>query len=163
MATATGTEQGKTSFVEEFLNDHEDADVATINAAWQSFGREGTISGSLISKIRRSLGLTKTRGGKKARPADVTPEVTSSKVARKAGKKTATNKRGTSIPDGTPNGAILQSSSTDRSRVGDRNEMLIALEKDFDRLLFNVIELDGMTEVEEHIRSARRVVSREIR
>ena len=49
------------------------------------------------------------------------------------------------------------------TRTSDRNQMLIALERDFDRLLFNVIELEGMTEVEEFIRSARRVVSREIR
>ncbi len=43
MATATGTEQGKSSFVEEFLKDHQDADAEAVKAAWQSFGREGTI------------------------------------------------------------------------------------------------------------------------
>jgi hypothetical protein len=33
MATATGTEQSKTSFVEEFLRDHRDSDVVAVNAA----------------------------------------------------------------------------------------------------------------------------------
>jgi hypothetical protein len=163
MATATGTEQGKTSFVEEFLKDHEDAGTKEVNAAWRSFGREGTISESLVGKIRRNLGLTRNSTGKKARPANATPEAIPPKVARKVSKKSVTRRRGTSIPDGTPTGASRQSSSIVRGRVGDRNQMLIALEKDFDRLLFNVIELEGMTEVEEHIRTARRVVSREIR
>ena len=36
MATATGTEQGKTSFVEEFLKDHKDADTKAVNEAWSS-------------------------------------------------------------------------------------------------------------------------------
>ena len=32
-----------------------------------------------------------------------------------------------------------------------------------DRLLFGILEMESMTEVEEHIRAARRVISREIR
>ena len=48
------------------------------------------------------------------------------------------------------------------TRTSDRNQMLIALEKDLDRLLFGVLEMESMNEVAEHIRAARRVVSREI-
>ncbi len=163
MATVTKTEQGKTSFVEEFLKDHEDAGTKDVNAAWRSFGREGTISESLVGKIRRNLGLTRKGSGRKAKPAGMKPDATPTKVTRKVGKKTATSGQGTTISDRTSTGTSRQSSSTASSRARDRNQMLIALEKDFDRLLFNVIELEGMTEVEEHIRTARRVVSREIR
>ena len=48
-------------------------------------------------------------------------------------------------------------------RASERNQMLIAVERDLDQLLINVIEVEGMTEAEELIRSARRVVAREIR
>jgi hypothetical protein len=164
MATATGTEKGKTSFVEEFLKDHEDAGTKEVNAAWTSFGRTGTISDSLVGKIRRNLGLTKNGIGKKAKPAGTKPSTTPPKVTRKVTKKTATSGQSTSTSDMTPTKTDRQLSVTaNNSRASDRNQLLIALEKDFDRLLFSVIELEGMSEVEEHIRTARRVISREIR
>jgi hypothetical protein len=151
MAAATGTEQGKTSFVEEFLKDHEDADLAAVNAAWRSFGREGTISESLFGKTRRSLGLTRKRDGKKPKAAGGTPAVATSAAVRKGGKKATTR------------GPIAAIAGEVLTQTSDRNQMLIALEKDLDRLLFGVLEMESMTEVEEFIRSARRVVSREIR
>ena len=160
--TASGTGQGKTSFVEEFLKDHRDADLAAINAAWRSFGREGTISESLFGKTRRSLGLTGKRDGERAKVAEETPRARTPAAARKVGKRSPAPRQVGASPGETSTVASRQISSTVKNRAGDRNEMLIALERDFDRLLFNVIELEGMTEVEEHIRSARRVISREI-
>jgi hypothetical protein len=163
MATATGTEQGKTSFVEEFLKDHNDADLAAVNAAWRSFGREGTISESLFGKTRRSLGLTRKRTGKRADPASGTPAAATSAAVRKGGKKAATSGPGASNAEELPTIASRRPSSTATNQADDRNQMLIALEKDLDRLLFGVLEMENMTEVEEYIRSARRVVSRDIR
>src|SRR3954467_3475693 len=90
MATSTGTGQGKTSFVEEFLKDHRDADLAAVNAAWKSFGREGTISESLFGKTRRSLGLTRKRDGRGATAAGGTPSAAKSAPVRKGGMPTAT-------------------------------------------------------------------------
>jgi hypothetical protein len=162
MATATGSEQGKTSFVEEFLKDHKDADLAAVNAAWKSFGREGTISESLFGKTRRSLGLTRKRNGKRANPAAGTPSAATSAAVRRGGKKAATSGPGASSAEETPTRQNRRAVAASTSRPGDRNQMLIALEKDLDRLLFGVLEMEGMTEVEEHIRAARRVVSREI-
>jgi hypothetical protein len=163
MATETGTEQGKTSFVEEFLKDHKDADLAAVNAAWKSFGREGTISDSLFGKSRRSLGLTRRRDGKKANPAAGTPAAATSAAVRKVGKRTATPRQISVSAEETPTRQSRKSDVAATSRVDDRNQMLIALEKDLDRLLFGILEMESMTEVEEHIRAARRVVSREIR
>jgi hypothetical protein len=164
MAAATGTEQGKTSFVEEFLKDHKDADLAAVNAAWRSFGREGTISESLFGKTRRSLGLTRKRTGKRAKPADVTPGAMTPAAARKVGMKTETPRQvSRANAEETPTRQNRRAVAAATSRSGDRNQMLIALEKDLDRLLFGVLEMESMTEVEEFIRSARRVVSREIR
>jgi hypothetical protein len=164
MATASGTGQGKPSFVEEFLKDHGDADLAAVNAAWRSFGREGTISESLFGKTRRSLGLTRKRGGKKAQPADVTSGAMPPALARKVGKRSATHRRVSGAnAEGATTRQDRRAAAASTSRSGDRSRMLIALERDLDRLLFGVLEMESMTEVEEFIRSARRVVSREIR
>jgi len=163
MATTTGTQQGKSSFAEEFLKDHQDANVAAVNAAWKAFGREGTISDSLISKIRRALGLTRNRTGNKAKSTAVTPKVTTPKAARKADKKTATSARATVTTGETPMRMGRQPSTTTKIRASERNRMLIAVERDLDLILYLVIELEGMTEAAELIRGARRVVSREIR
>jgi hypothetical protein len=162
MATASGTGQGKTSFVEEFLKDHEDADLAAVNAAWRSFGREGTISESLFGKTRRSLGLTGKRDGKQAKPAGVTLDATPRAAARKVGKRSPAPRQVGASAEEMPTRQDRRAVAASTSRSGDRNQMLIALEKDLDRLLFGVLEMESMTEVEEFIRSARRVVSREI-
>jgi hypothetical protein len=163
MATATGTEQGKTAFVEEYLKDHKDADVVAVNAAWRSFGREGTISDSLVAKVRRSLGLTRKQNGKKAEVAEGTPRPRNPVVVRSVGKKSATSGGVGASVEGSPTRRSRQTDPAAKGRASDRNQMLIALEKDLDRLLFGVLEMESMTEVEEHIRAARRVVSREIR
>jgi len=57
MATAT-VNQGKTSFVKQFLNDHPDGTTKTVNEAWQAAGFEGTISPTLVNKTRVKMNLT---------------------------------------------------------------------------------------------------------
>src|SRR5271157_572260 len=61
MATATQN-QGKTSFVKQFLNDHPDGTTKTVNEAWQTAGFEGTISPTVVNKTR--VKLTGQRRGK---------------------------------------------------------------------------------------------------
>ena len=50
---ATGKAEGKSGFLKEFLVDSPAAAKEAIDAAWQEAGHEGTISTSLISKVRR--------------------------------------------------------------------------------------------------------------
>ena len=54
----TASSPGKTMFVKEFLNDHPQGNVDAVNEAWQAAGFDGTISPTLINKMRASLGLT---------------------------------------------------------------------------------------------------------
>src|SRR4051794_20798023 len=64
MATMTG--EGKSGFLKEFFVDHPDAGKAEIDQAWREAGHDGSISGSLISKVRSEPGLTaggRGRGG----------------------------------------------------------------------------------------------------
>src|SRR5512143_1308176 len=58
MATAKGKTKGKSMFLKEYLVDHPDAGTEAIAAAWRAAGHAGTISTSLIGKVRKELGLT---------------------------------------------------------------------------------------------------------
>ena len=59
MPTATPTRNlGKTGFVKEFLNDNPLANARAVNEAWKEAGFEGTISNTLVTRMRSELGLT---------------------------------------------------------------------------------------------------------
>jgi hypothetical protein len=51
-------DQGKSAFVRELLGRDPEADEQAVNEAWQKAGNQGTISNSLVYKIRSGLGLT---------------------------------------------------------------------------------------------------------
>ncbi len=51
-------DQGKSAFIRELLGRDPEANEQAVNEAWSQAGNEGTISGSLVSKIRSNLGLT---------------------------------------------------------------------------------------------------------
>jgi hypothetical protein len=123
----------------------------------------GTISDSLVGKARRSLGLARKRAGRKAKAAGETPGAQAPTVVRQDGRKTTTSGRGTVGAGEMPGVASRRPSSAAKGLASDRDRMLIALERDLNRLLLGLLEMEGLTEVEEHIRAARRVVSREIR
>ena len=57
MATAT-RDQGKTGFVKEFLSDHPQGNVKSVNEAWAAAGKNGTIGSTLINKMRAQMGLS---------------------------------------------------------------------------------------------------------
>jgi hypothetical protein len=72
MPTATTTRSlGKTGFLKEFLNDNPEANTRAVNEAWAAAGFEGSISNTLVTKLRSEMGLTGNipKGpGKKAGP-----------------------------------------------------------------------------------------------
>jgi hypothetical protein len=68
MATATTRGLGKTGFVKEVLNDNPQANAKAVNEAWTAAGFGGTISPTLVTKMRSEMGLTgniRKRPGKK--------------------------------------------------------------------------------------------------
>jgi hypothetical protein len=72
MATATGVNQGKTKFLEQFLPGNREARTDAVNEAWRAAGNEGTISDSLVKQARRKLNLTgggRAKGRPSAAPA----------------------------------------------------------------------------------------------
>src|SRR4051812_2444691 len=59
--------EGKSAFVREVLTKDSTASAQAVSDAWKAAGREGTISDSLVKKMRADMGLTgNARSGKKA-------------------------------------------------------------------------------------------------
>jgi hypothetical protein len=128
---------GKRMFVKEFLNDHPQGNFAAVNEAWRAAGFAGTISKTVVDKMRAALGLTgnlrrrrgksktSTTGKKRGRPRKVTTAMVS-----------------------------LQP----RGSNGDRTLVLNDLESDIDRLLFRVMAIGELTEIEDSLRQARRLL-----
>ena len=145
-ATATRN-QGKTLFVKETLIDHPTANPTFVNDAWKAAGMEGTISEALVNKIRSQLKLTGNLKG--TRPA---------KKDRAAASKRASSgkKRGRK-----PKNAVARAEGTTgeaRQRPAGQGVRLSELEADLDRLLFSVMSMGNLPEVEKALRQTRRAL-----
>ena len=145
-ATATRTKlatttPGKAGFTKEFLNDHPDATSREVNEAWTEAGMQGKISHTTVSEVRKSLGLT---GNTHNRPEK---QVSQTQPAKPGGRK--------------PTSRIRASSSTQvgTPRQGDdRTAVLMTVEVEIDRLIFQMMGLGDLTEIETALREARRAV-----
>ena len=58
MASEVGKDQGKSAFVGDVLTTDNQANTEAVNRAWTKAGHAGTISESLVNKIRSRMGLT---------------------------------------------------------------------------------------------------------
>ena len=58
MATVKQKIEGKSMFLKEYLMENPAAGAEAVAAAWREAGNEGTISASLVGKVRRDLELT---------------------------------------------------------------------------------------------------------
>ena len=137
---------GKTSFVKEVLYDDPYANPAAVNAAWTAAGMDGTISGALVNKTRALLGLT---GNLRSKPAK-TKAVANQKPAYTGKKRGRKARQTTSEPS---NGMTRVET---RGRRSARSESLAELEAEIDRLLFKVMGIGGLSEIEAGLRETRR-------
>ena len=127
---------GKTMFVKEFLHDNPQGNVKAVNEAWQAAGFDGTISETLVYKARASLGLTGNLHGKTKKSEAMTTS-TGKKIGRP-------RKEPTAPVTGQP-----------RGRKSNRSLALNELEADIDRLIFKVMGVGDLTEIEDSLRQAR--------
>ena len=58
MATATATKMTKSAFLTDFLKKNPKANVTVVNEAWTKAGNDGSVSPSLVTKLRSDLGLS---------------------------------------------------------------------------------------------------------
>jgi hypothetical protein len=140
--TATAT-LGKTSFVKEFLNDHPESNVKAVNEAWTAAKMNGTISPTLVNKMRAMLGLTGNLRGETSK-ARTTAQGKKSSMGKKPGR-----------PRNEPATAV---NGQARGRKSARTLALTELEVDIDRLIFKVMGVGDLTEIEDSLRHARRVL-----
>ena len=130
----TASTPGKTMFVKEFLHDHPLGNVDAVNTAWTTAGFEGTISGTLVNQMRAKLGLAGNLRAKTEKP-----------------KKSATGKK-LGRPRRETTAAVNVQPRIIRSTVLDD------LEADIDRLIFKAMGIGDLTEIEDALRRARRLL-----
>ena len=123
-------------FVKEFLNDHPEGNFAAVNKAWQAAGFEGTISKTVVDKMRAALGLTGNLRGNTKKP------------------KTGAARKKLGRP---------RKETTARSMCNDEGTMgphvvLEDIEADIDRLIFRAMAIGDLTEIEDTLRKARRLL-----
>jgi len=139
-------DQGKTSFVKELLIDHPLANTKAVNDAWSAAGMEGSISETLVNKTRSTMGLAGNLRGKRRTKTEAAASTkrpyTGKKRGRKPKQETVTIDDGKAAPTG--------------ARAGQRNDRLVELEADLDRLLFRVMNEGELARVEKTLREARR-------
>jgi hypothetical protein len=142
-------DQGKTLFVKLFLEENPLGNVSAVNDAWQASGKKGTISGTLINKTRSQLGLT---GNLRGRPRKRAVEAGESPAP-------AVKRRGRKPKIAAPAAVSGTAARLDmRGRKSGRTRNLAELEAEIDRLLFKVMGMGEMTEIEEGLRKARRLL-----
>jgi hypothetical protein len=146
MPTATRRNQGKTSFVKEVLVDNPLANARAVNDAWAEQGMEGTISDTLVNKMRSELGLTGNLRGKRRSANETSVAEKRPYTGKKRGRK--------------PKNASIQADTTsvdsNRTRPAPRKGHFIELETELDRLLFKIMGLGGLTDIEDSLRETRR-------
>ncbi len=166
MASEVGSDQGKSAFVGDMLTKDKQANTEAVNRAWTEAGHKGTISESLVNKIRSRMSLT----GQQRPRARVTESAGSAEqpaapaTRRRTGPKRVDGRspakgNGRQVPQVTeseagPQGAGSQSGGDDRTRV------LTRLEGQIDEMLFEIKGAGGVPEFEEALRRARRILAR---
>ena len=136
-------------FVKELLVDNPHANTQDVIEAWQAAGMEGTISASLISKVRSESGLAgNLRGKRGSRTRTATTAV--------AGSTSRGKRRGRP-----PKQAAAEVDGTGQIGARRRKYTIDDLEVDFDRLLLKVIGQGNLTRVEDALRRARRLLYEE--
>ncbi len=149
MPATTTRKQGKTLFVKETLIDNPQATTAVVNEAWAAAGMAGTISETLVTKMRSQMGLSGNLRGK----SDKESGSTTASLTR-AGAKRRHQERQAASPSGAGHVEDV------RGRIGTRAELLADVEADLDRLLFRVMSLGNLPSVANAIRETRRALYR---
>ncbi|MBV8557649.1 MAG: hypothetical protein JO116_18965 [Planctomycetaceae bacterium] len=166
MASEVGKDQGKSAFVRDVLTKDRRANHEAVNRAWTEAGHAGTISESLVGKLRSELGLT---GPPRPGARDMESVESAGRSAAPATRRGTGPKQGGGRPpaqgderpapqetasEAEPQGSGSQSGGADRTRV------LTRLEGQIDELLFAIKVAGGLPEFEEALRRARRILAR---
>jgi hypothetical protein len=134
---------GKTDFVREYLSHHPDATFRDVNEAWTGAGMPGTISHPVVSEVRKEMG---TSGKPRARTRKASAAETAP-TGKRRGRKPRSQARET------PTTAVQPGVQETTQAAA-----LLAVEVEIDKLIFQVMRLGDLPEVETALRSARRAL-----
>ena len=149
MAAVIPRNQGKTEFVRDVLRKNPHANAKIIVQEWQASGREGTISDTLVNKQRSEMRLTGNLRGKRAKRS--APDAAEKPMY--TGKKRGRKPKSASVIDTAPqsNG---KPAVEPRAKSSGRHNQLTSLEAEIDVLLFKVMNLGGLEEIENSLSDA---------
>jgi hypothetical protein len=157
MATGRGVNQGKTTFVEDQLRQNGKVKLESINEAWSAAGNVGSISPSLVQKVRARFRLTRKKrgpaGGSKSEEATGASPESRPRRGRPRKAESAPRSNGR---DASP----VSASEASAVHAGDRDRVLDEVEGGIDELIFTLKAAGGLPEVEAALRAARRILSR---
>jgi hypothetical protein len=183
MASEVGRDQGKSAFVRDVLTKDRQANHEAVNRAWTEAGHAGTISESLVGKLRSEMGLTGQQrpGARVAESAKSAGQPAAPATRRRTGPKKGGGRPsakgdGRPVPPVTeseagPQGAGRPVPPVTESEAGsqgagsqsggdDRTRVLTRLEGQIDGMLFEIKVAGGLPEFEEALRRARRILAR---
>ncbi len=160
MASEIGRDQGKSAFVRDVLTKDNQANHEAVNRSWTEAGHAGTISESLVGKIRSEMGLTgNPRSRAKAtESAGATERSAATRQGRAAGK--TTTGAGAAKANGEHTPEKQSQPATPRTTGDDRSRVLTRMEGQIDDMLFEIKTAGGLPEFEEALRRARRILAR---
>ena len=145
--------EGKTAFVKEVLKRNPLANAKTVRDEWVASGRSGSISQTLVNKQRSVMGLAGNLKGGRPRRSETAvaekPRYTGKKRGRKPKSASANGQEamGNGMAFGAP-----------KAKTGGRPAQLSQIEADIDRLLFRVMNLGGLENIEDSLRQTRRLL-----
>jgi hypothetical protein len=159
MATTVKPKESKSKFATDYLLKNRFANAKAVSDAWKAAGKDGTISGTLVNKLRSSLGLAGNLRPRRKKGNGSTAGMRAAYTGKKRGRK----------PKHTTDSAVTFSTHSNGRKTGRAGDSLESenratinlsafeeIEADIDRLLFKVMRLGGMPALEDGLRKARR-------
>jgi hypothetical protein len=152
-----GTGSSKSAFVEAMLKQDPKANVKAINRAWTAAGNEGTISDTVVYKTKRVLGGTGRGSSSVSASAGASKPETPQTRAKPERAESPFEETSTQTK---AEHASPKTTATMASRGSGHGRVLHEIEGEIDELLFRLKSLGGFTEVQDALRTARRLLVR---
>jgi hypothetical protein len=159
MARTVKPPESKSRYATDYLLKNPYANAKAVCDAWKDEGKQGTISATLVNKLRSSLGLAGNLRPKRKRRNGVVGDVPADYAGKKRGQKSKVASDSARMFSPMTNGSKMGEAA---ATIGSAGAMTISLsafeelEADIDRLLFKVMRLGGMSALEDGLRRARR-------
>jgi hypothetical protein len=139
MAPTKAKGPNKSEFIRQLLRRDRETNVKTVNAAWKKAGQTGTISNPLFFQVKaRAIGTSANGPANGATADKATPPKPTAKTTQHA----------------------RQHASERSVSGGSKGGVLDDLEGEIDGLIFKLMGVGGLSEVEEALRRVRRMIVR---